>query len=117
MTIAFAAAEFLQAFQCNPRISLTIREIFRTELSNACEQAANDRATSSTCPLDNLGDFFTSVLNLLALLAEISVKEDRLAKYMEEQLMHQQLHDDLSDLSIVPYLDSKFEYLQCASFP
>lgn len=117
MTIAFAASDFLQAFQCNPRISLTVREIFRTELSKVCEQAAKDGTTSSMCPLDNLGEFFTSALNLLALLAEILVKEDRIAKYIEEQLMHQQMHDELSDLSIVSYFDSKFQCLQYDSFP
>ena len=64
------------------------------------------------CLLDQIGEFCTSVLEVIARLVKSFVDGDRIVSHMNERIIYQDVQDELADLGIVEYLDKKRESLE-----
>ena len=112
MSMIFAASDFIQALQSIDRYLHSTRDILCYELQDIAKQLQLRAAAAQRCLLDNVGDFLTSLLDLVANLAKNFVEGDRIVRYIEKRIAQSDSQEELSDRSILNYLDNNRETLR-----
>lgn len=112
MSMLSAATDFVQALQSIDHYPPSVRDILLHEFQDVLRQPRSRVAAYRPCLLDNIGEFLTLILDLVASLAKTLVEGDRVVRYIEERITQQDSQDELSDLGILEYLDAKRDSLE-----
>ena len=88
--------------------------ILKNELPMLLSRSPSPIHGPESCVLEQLGNFITHVLSILAQLASSVVHGECVQSYARKKLEELVLENDLSDMNVVDYLDDKHTALKWA---